>query len=244
MIDDDAEVLNNLAMSKFPSKSGLNEKIEFLERAEENYYGNKVSSKQNSNLNKKSISEALREAGKQRLLTSIKQTLQRLCNLNIDIEASATMLEGECYKKYGKIGKTFYNSQLASTVRWLSTLNSTEIMDRLGTHANAIQDETASCIPDSQLVASLTSEDCKNQARDTAAEIGEETCCSVISGTSSSAAQNKATSKGMIELLPIPSFSEFVSKKGKEGLSRLPPISSKRSSTEVHGDVEKKVRQK
>lgn len=33
-------------MSKLPKKSGLNEKMEFLQRAEENYYKNKSSDKQ------------------------------------------------------------------------------------------------------------------------------------------------------------------------------------------------------
>jgi hypothetical protein len=33
----------------------------------------------------------------------------------------ASFLENECYKKYGKSGKTFCYSQVASAVRWLLT---------------------------------------------------------------------------------------------------------------------------
>jgi bloom syndrome protein len=44
--DDGTEVVKSLARSKLPSKSGLNEKIEFLQRAEERYYQNKSSNQQ------------------------------------------------------------------------------------------------------------------------------------------------------------------------------------------------------
>lgn len=43
---DDTEVVKSLAGTKSLKKSGLNEKIALLERAEENYYQNKISVKQ------------------------------------------------------------------------------------------------------------------------------------------------------------------------------------------------------
>ncbi|KAF9612437.1 hypothetical protein IFM89_000185, partial [Coptis chinensis] len=84
-------------------------------------------------LDKKAVPEALRETCKQRLLNALKQTKQPLGDLKINFEVSITLLEKECYTKYGNIGKTFYNSQVASTVRWLSNSSSSEITRRLGT---------------------------------------------------------------------------------------------------------------
>lgn len=43
---DGAEAVKSLAMSKLPTKSGLNEKMELLQSAEEKYYKNKSSDKQ------------------------------------------------------------------------------------------------------------------------------------------------------------------------------------------------------
>lgn len=36
----------------------------------------------------------------------------------VEMETSASLLEDECYKKYGKAGKSFYYLQVASTVKW------------------------------------------------------------------------------------------------------------------------------
>lgn len=44
-LPDATEVVKSLAKSKLPSKSGLNEKIEFLQRAEERYYQNNFSNR-------------------------------------------------------------------------------------------------------------------------------------------------------------------------------------------------------
>lgn len=49
----------------------------------------------------------------------------------IDIDKSVVFLENECYKKYGKSGKSFYLSQMASTARWLSTAGPMELMNKL-----------------------------------------------------------------------------------------------------------------
>lgn len=44
-LPDATEVVKSLAKSKLPSKSGLNEKIELLQRAEERYYQNNFSNR-------------------------------------------------------------------------------------------------------------------------------------------------------------------------------------------------------
>lgn len=130
--DDETEVVKSLPRSRLSRKSGVDEKIELLQRAEENYYQNKNFDKLKNKVDKNAISETLIEASKQRLLNALKLAHQRLGILNIDLDTSASFLENECYKKYGKSGKTFYYSQVASTVRWLSSTTLVELTNRLG----------------------------------------------------------------------------------------------------------------
>ncbi|XP_028767361.1 ATP-dependent DNA helicase Q-like 3 isoform X2 [Neltuma alba] len=130
--DDGAEIVNNLTGSKSKSRLGVNEKIALLQRAEENHYQNENADKQRNKVDKNAISDTIRGATRERLQNSLKQAQQRLQNLKIEVESSASLLEDECYKKYGKVGKSFYYSQVASTVRWLSTTNSTDLISRLG----------------------------------------------------------------------------------------------------------------
>lgn len=49
---------------------------------------------------------------------------------SVDVPAIAKSLEMECFQKHGKSGRPFYNSQVASTVRWLSTCNWEEFRAR------------------------------------------------------------------------------------------------------------------
>lgn len=128
---DGVDVAESMFESKSVTNSSLNDRIELLQRAEESYYRSNLPGKQVNKMDKNNISEALRESGKQRLLNTMKQNQQKLDVLRIDYEASAVTLENECYRKYGKSGKSFYLSQLASTVRWISTANSEALMNRL-----------------------------------------------------------------------------------------------------------------
>lgn len=130
--DDETEAVKSLPRSRLSRKSGVDEKIELLQRAEENYYQNKNFDKLKNKVDKNAISETLREASKQRLLNALKVAHQRLGILNIELDTSASFLENECYKKYGKSGKTFYYSQVASTVRWLSSTTLVELTNRFG----------------------------------------------------------------------------------------------------------------
>lgn len=138
---DDEEVASNIAVSKFPSKGGFEEKLDALERAENAYFQAKGQTKQQGGnlIDKKSISQALRDASRKRLLGALGQAKLRLGNLRFAEEASAAHLETECFKKYQKVGKTFYNSQMAATVRWLSSSSSDQIHDRL----HALTDQTS-----------------------------------------------------------------------------------------------------
>ncbi|MED6185284.1 hypothetical protein PIB30_055551 [Stylosanthes scabra] len=143
--DDGNEVVNNLTKSKLHSGMGVNEKLAMLQRAEENFYQN---AKKQSKVEKHAISDAMRESSRQRLQNALKQAQQRLDDLKIELESSASFLEDECFKKYSKAGKSFYYSQVASTVRWLATASSVDLMDRLG----AMKESTSTnALPESEL---------------------------------------------------------------------------------------------
>ena len=125
--------MSNIAISKLPSKGGFEARLDALERAENAYNQAKGQTKpQGGNLvDKKSISQTLRDASRKRLSGALGQAKLRLGDLRFAEEASATHLETECFKKYQKVGKTFYNSQIAATVRWLSSSTSDQIHGRL-----------------------------------------------------------------------------------------------------------------
>ncbi|KAF3439702.1 hypothetical protein FNV43_RR17980 [Rhamnella rubrinervis] len=203
--DDDAEVIKSLARSKLPAKSDLNEKMELLQRAEEKYYQNKTSDKQVSKLDKNAISDALREASKQRLQNALKQAQQRLGNTKLEEETSATFLENECYSKYGKTGKSFYYSQVASTVRWLSTTTSTELANRLAAITRSSSENVSSKAEDPTAPLSMVDQGpTGNITEDVQRSVGSETC------TFASPMEDASPTTG---LPPIPSFSEFINSK-------------------------------
>lgn len=152
------------------------------------------------------------------------------------METSASLLEEECYKKYGKAGKSFYYSQVASTVRWLTSTSSIDLINRL----RAINPSTSLNVL-SEAEHPLT----PPPALDPCAK---EDAISEISGnaTSETLPCGNATSEilpcGMpmessfnTNLPQIPSFSEFVnSRKAKRGES---------DDTKTHSSrVEKKAR--
>lgn len=64
---------------------------------------------------------------------------------------AAVTLERDCYQKYGKAGRSFYNSQVASTIRWLGSCSTEDLLSRVPT------DEAKSnvCNTDQDLVTGL-----------------------------------------------------------------------------------------
>ncbi|KAK9101556.1 hypothetical protein Scep_024986 [Stephania cephalantha] len=220
--EDGLELMGNLPRSNISSKSGVNEKIDALQRAEERYYKDKAQdvNKKDSGINNRVISEALRQASRQRLLDALKKAQQRLGNSGIELEASADLFETECFKKYGKVGKTFYNSQMASTVRWLSTSSSQDIIDRLGANGNqnigscnpgTIPPESSASLADSKdQVVGLTETGTEGSGNNVASE-----------SLSNVAVAQTRTPAEVIELPPIPSFSDFVSRKADKNGSKL-----------------------
>ncbi|XP_017982862.1 PREDICTED: ATP-dependent DNA helicase Q-like 3 isoform X2 [Theobroma cacao] len=229
--DDGFELAKSISRCKVSKKSGINEKIEFLQRAEENYYQNKAPDKQTNKPDKNAISEMLRESSKQRLLDALKQAHQRLGDLKVDFEASSTFLESECFKKYGKSGKSFYYSQVASTVRWLSTTSSVEITNRVATGTTSHENSTRKENP--PLTASTKFVQREKEI------IGEQHCGNIELETSASALplQNPSPST---KLPTIPSFSQFVNnRKSKE---TQPNASEKHSPKSLETNMKKRMR--
>nr|GEV11094.1 ATP-dependent DNA helicase Q-like 3 isoform X1 [Tanacetum cinerariifolium] len=203
--DDGNDVVEGLTQSALPSKSRISDKMELLQRAEEKYYQNKDPDKQSNKLDKNAINETTRESCKQRFLNSLKQTQQRLCNVPIDPETSSVFLENECYKKYGKTGKSFYLSQVASTVRWLSTANAEDLTSRLATcQSPTLKNETE--VEPSSTISPAVSDQVRKMTN-------EKDHVNVSSGDINSPSQSTYND---IKLPPIPSFSEFINKKSSK----------------------------
>ncbi|XP_039776473.1 ATP-dependent DNA helicase Q-like 3 isoform X4 [Panicum virgatum] len=211
--DDGNEVVSNIAISKIPSNAALDAKFKALERAENAYYQGKGQTNQQGGglVDKKSISQALRDACWKRLLDALGQAKLRLGNLPCDEAASATHLETECFKKYEKVGKTFYNSQIAATVRWLSSATSNQMHDRFHTLIDQATDHSVSSSPD------IVPESSPAPTEVVCARPGE-TIVHELEKTkhSDESAKTIAASAGNVELPTIPSFRECLSQKGKD----------------------------
>ncbi|XP_057501429.1 ATP-dependent DNA helicase Q-like 3 [Actinidia eriantha] len=228
--DDVIDVAKSPSLSNLPSKSRLNEKMELLQRAEDNFYRNKIPEKQTNKLVKNAVSETLREASKQRLSNALKQSQQRLGDLQIYLETSASFLENECYKKYGKTGKSFYCSQLASTVRWLSSANSTELMNKLNCNTNPTTKNGTVAENSSSTSSALLDHGSIDSSKEVI-HVG------VISETSSSALESNSKD---ISLPPIPSFSEFASSRKSKDNQLL--MSEEQSPGRANKNLEKRMK--
>ncbi|CAL5056103.1 unnamed protein product [Urochloa decumbens] len=243
--DDGNEVASNMAISKLPSKSGLDAKFKALERAENAYYQGKGQTKQQCSglVDKKSISQALRDACRKRLLGALGQTKLRLGTLPCDEEASATHLEIECFKKYEKVGKTFYNSQIAATVRWLTSATSSQtsatssqMHDRLHALIDQAKDHGASSSPDivpespqaaPEVIGTRPGDASNYKANDEPQNIQE----LEKRKHSDESGKTAAASAGDVELPAIPSFREFLSQKGRDRTK----TSNSNAGSQTHG---------
>ncbi|XP_044955614.1 ATP-dependent DNA helicase Q-like 3 [Hordeum vulgare subsp. vulgare] len=233
--DDEEEALSNVAISKLPSKGGFEARLEALERAENAYNQAKGQTKpQGGNLvDKKSISQALRDASRKRLSGALGQAKLRLEDLRFAEEASAAHLETECFKKYQKVGKTFYNSQIAATVRWLSSSSSEQIHDRLEALTNQSTDHGAAAgsspciIPDAlgeaekPAVATVSHKFAETEPSDEFAKTvvsTEHMEPSKMSPPEKSIGEEGRRDRtiGTMDLPKIPSFREFMSQKGRD----------------------------
>ncbi|ESQ53519.1 hypothetical protein EUTSA_v10024545mg [Eutrema salsugineum] len=199
--DDGAEAAKCLAGPKLSKKLGLEEKMVLLERAEEKYY---ESNKQVKKFEKNVISETLRESSKKRLLDELARVLELLAGLEeIDPQNASEFLENECYRKYSKAGKSFYYSQIVSTVRWLGTASRDELMARLSSVVTLAREEEPSgeSLRSTEPAENIEEEDGKIYTAESWVEKPTQQKLVV------------SPSRSPIRLPPIPSFSEFVNRR-------------------------------
>ncbi|KAM2099292.1 hypothetical protein FF1_026615 [Malus domestica] len=228
---DDGLAAKNLSRSKLPAKLGFNEKIECLQRLEERYYKDKSSDTQMNKPDKNTISDTLRKASKQRLQTALKQGQQRLGNLVVEVEKSASFLENECYNKYKKTGKSFYYSQVASTVRWLSTADSTALTNRLG---------TINCSPADNALPETEPPATTSPLVDGPTEAPSGDSHNSVRSEHSVAVSPTESASPSITLPSIPSFSEFINTRKAKDISSS--ASEKQSPNGVKEKGLKKMR--
>lgn len=219
--DDGMELVDGVSRSQLSERLQPEERMELLERAEESYYHKQ---KQVNKNNKNAISETLREGSRRRLLAALKQAQQRL-GIEIEFDSSSALLENECYKKYGKSGKSFYYSQVASTIRWLSTTSSGELTNRLGSSTRTSPSEKIMTRDEPPVTVSpLELRKIEN--------IDDLSAYSRPATTSSDAPSD--TNSPRKRLPVIPSFSEFVN-------SRKPKNSETNSlQKQIHRPIDKK----
>ncbi|CAL0304804.1 unnamed protein product [Lupinus luteus] len=207
--DDGNEVVNNLTRSKLQSRSGVNAKLALLQQAEENFYRNKNTDKQSKKVENNAISDTMRGASRQRLQNALKQAQQQLHNFKIEVETSASLLEEECYKKYSKAGKSFYYSQVASTVRWMTTTSPDNLINRLGA-MNASTSISVSPKAENSLTPPPALD--PNAKEDTSNELPDNARLETV------ACDMPIESSSFDTKLPeIPSFSEFVNSRKEKG---------------------------
>lgn len=157
------------------------------------------------------------------------------------MEKSALFLENECYKKYGKTGKSFYYSQVASTVRWLSTVNSTDLTDRLGTITSSPSENSVTVPSATQSPLLETGSFARPSSLvDGATEITVNDIHESVRPEASVPLSPTQSVSPSTMLPAIPSFSEFVnSKKVKDNRSSG---SDKQSPSGVKKNPEKRMK--
>lgn len=138
-----------------------------------------------------------------------------------DIEASATHLETESFKKYEKVGKTFYNSQIAATVRWLSSATSSQMHDRLHALIGQTKDDGASGSPDVVPESPPASPEIVGTRRGETSNYEVDVKPQYIfelekKQHSDESAKGPAASTGNMKLPAIPTFREFLCQKGRD----------------------------
>ncbi|KAG6542298.1 hypothetical protein Mapa_016327 [Marchantia paleacea] len=131
-----AEAIAAISKRSVSSSSQVEKKMDALLRAER-AFGKKQGSQADSGKpkdaasDKRTITQALRDACVERLKGAVEQASKRLNLTSISANAGGVTLETECFQKYARAGKPFYNSQVASTTRWLATCSSSELELRI-----------------------------------------------------------------------------------------------------------------
>ncbi|XP_042378743.1 ATP-dependent DNA helicase Q-like 3 isoform X2 [Zingiber officinale] len=245
---DEADISTNIVMSRMSTDATLDKKFEILQHAEEAYFQN-IGQRKQDNSDKKTISDTLRNQVKMRFLNALNQAKERLGRLLLDFEACADFLEMECFKKYGKVGKTFYNSQVAATIRWLSHSSMEQIQDKFRdisaqTCSSSGRDKF-SLDGDSHLIQEATTGKATDDQAQDNAFVDFPELVEMKGPRKRIDLPPIPEMKGpgeRIDLPPIPSFSEFVRKKGKEHSSGSAIVRTSDAGKHASKNKEKRIR--
>lgn len=115
----------------------------------------------------------------------------------------------ECYKKYGKLGKTFYISQVASIIRWLSTSTYEDICNRISD--NCTPHIEVECPASSSIPQDFVCNEKDFLIKESIE--GTDVCCKPETSLQQPPWVKSTSQRN--ELPSIPSFSEFVKQQGK-----------------------------
>ena len=138
----------------------------------------------------------------------------------------------DCFQKYGKTGRSFYNSQIASTLRWLSSCSSSDLDARVPQRSAFVMNEQSRRqeitskpgLPNPKHTATfvepnINTADCKRLLVDTAKGSYETPLTRQLNSIDrkrrSDGAENVVHETVATSLPMIPSFSSFMMKKHK-----------------------------
>lgn len=223
--DEASKVVEATMRDRNIANARLDEKLDRLVRAEEAFHAKQgLHQEKKGQGEKKMVPENMRDAARQRLKSAVQQAVQRLGEEKEDTQMVATTLENQCYRKYGKLGKSFYNSQVASTVRWLAKSSLADIQSRI---------EPDSALHDNKCSSSLLLNENDHSMKINCSPIGPGTCSTdkshkleqvdekqELSGhgriSQESTIPSLMENAAATELPPIPSFTNFAMGQGKD----------------------------
>lgn len=130
--DEAAEIADTVMRKQRKLKGQLDAKLDSLLQAEREYTARQgKNSEKNKISEKKIVTESVRDLAVQKLTRAADQALQRHQGNRIDLKLVVETLENDCFRKYGKSGRSFYNSHVASTLRWLTSCSMPDLEARL-----------------------------------------------------------------------------------------------------------------
>lgn len=209
-----AEAIAAISKRSVASSSKVEKKMDALLRAER-VFGKKHGSQADGGKSKdaaaasekRKISQALRDACAERLKGAVEQASQRLDLTSISADSGGVALETECFQKYARAGKPFYNSQVASTTRWLATCTSSELELRI--HQQSTREARSETSPPSETRPAEDPAQTAAETRDGQKFEQASTTNLRIPATNHSVEQAPAPAP----LPPIPSFKDFLGKR-------------------------------
>lgn len=202
-------------------KRHLDSKLDSLLEAEREYNSKQgQKSEKSKDSEKKLVSQSLRDVAIQKLTKAVDQALQRNQASSSGLKVMVEVLEMDCFRKYGKSGRSFYNSQVASTIRWLSSCSLSDLEARVPQKGSQTHEEPANKSTDvSEMSRSLSLE---SKARSIPLEATSEAEANTLINAQHKRllddAKEASCEAACASLPTIPSFSAFMNKKHKSKL--------------------------